>query len=77
MSWWAVVGSFFAKAISALVTRWLVRRDAKKEANLEMALGISYEDRKRANEIRDRVDTLKSSPELHNNPSTDKRGYRD
>lgn len=78
MSLWAVIGSFFAKAFSALVTRWLVRRDAKKEANLEMALETKDADRKRANEIRDSVDAHKSAPKLHNDsPSTDNRGYRD
>jgi hypothetical protein len=76
MNWWAVIGSFFAKALSALITRWLVRRDAKREADLEKALEVSNEDRKRANEIRDRIDAFKPASKLHNN-TTDSRGYRD
>jgi hypothetical protein len=67
----------FAKALSALITRWLVRRDAKREADLEKALEVSNEDRKRANEIRDRVDALRADPKLHDNKTTDNRGYRD
>lgn len=78
MSWWAIVGSFFSKVFSALITRWLVRRDAKNEAVLEMTLEVSREDRKHANEIRDRVSTVKPLAKLHDNDKpTDNRGYRD
>jgi len=77
MTWWAILGSFLSKVFFALFNRWAVRRDAMKEATLEMTLEISNEDRKRANEIRDRVDALRADPKLHDNTTTDNRGYRD
>lgn len=76
MAWWAVVTSFLAKVFSALLGRWVVRNDAKKDAKLEMALEVNHADRKRANEIRDRVDAVRVNRELRSDP-TDKRGYRD
>ena len=76
MTWWAIIGSFLSKVFSALIGRWLIRRGAKKEAKVEVALEVNNADRKRANEIRDRVDTGRVNHELHSDP-TDKRGYRD
>lgn len=69
---WTLVVSFFGKIFSALIGRWLVRREAKKEVAAE----IKQEDRKKANEIRDRVDDAKSSGRVRPKPD-DNRGYRD
>lgn len=77
MSWWAVIGSFFSKVLSTLISYWLVWRGAKKEAVLEKTLEVSREDRENANEIRDRVSTVKPPTKLYDNKPTDKRGYRD
>jgi hypothetical protein len=69
---WTLVASFFGKIFSALIGRWLVRREAKKEIVAE----IKQEDRKKANEIRDRVDNAKSTGGVRPK-SDDSRGYRD
>jgi hypothetical protein len=69
---WTLVASFFGKIFSALIGRWLVRREAKKEVAAE----IKQEDRKKANEIRDRVDNAKSTGRVRPKPD-DSRGYRD
>jgi len=73
---WAIVASFFGRIAAALLGRWLVRADAKNDANVEMAAEIAHADRKRANEIRDRVDNARLGGGLHTKPA-DTRGYRD
>lgn len=73
---WAVVATFFARVFAALVGRWLVRQDAQQDAQTEMAAEIAHADRKRANEIRDRVDSARLGGGLHSKPN-DTRGYRD
>jgi hypothetical protein len=73
---WAVVASFFGRIFAALIGRWLVRQDAKQDAQVEMAAEIADADRKRANEIRDRVDAARLGGGMHPKPN-DQRGYRD
>lgn len=73
---WTLIASFFGKIFSSLIGRWLVRRDAMKEAKLEMSAEVKQEDRKKANEIRDRVDNAKSTGRVRPKPD-DSRGYRD
>ena len=73
---WTLVATFFARVFAALVGRWLVRQDAKQDAQTEMAAEIAHADRKRANEIRDRVDSARLGGGLHPKPN-DTRGYRD
>jgi len=72
---WTIVASFFGRIFAALVGRWLVRHDAKKDAETEMAAEIAHADRKRANAIRDRVDSARLGGGLHPKPN-DTRGYR-
>ena len=69
---WTAVAAFFGKIFSALIGRWLVRKGAEKEVKAE----IKEEDRKKANEIRDRVDNARAAGELRPKPN-DSRGYRD
>jgi hypothetical protein len=72
---WAIVASFFGRIFAALIGRWLVRQDAKKDAQVEMAAEVAEHDRKRANEIRSRVDNARLGGGLHPKPN-DTRGYR-
>ncbi len=73
---WALIASFFGRIFAALIGRWLVRQDAKQDAQVEMAAEIADADRKRANEIRDRVDAGRLGGGLHTD-KPDNRGYRD
>lgn len=73
---WTIVASFFGRIIAALAGRWLVRRDAKQDAQTEMAAEIAHADRAKANAIRDRVDNARLGGGLHPKPD-DARGYRD
>ena len=73
---WALVASFFGRIFAALVGHWLVRQDAKKDAQTEMAAEVAEHDRKRANEIRDRIDGARLGGGMHPKPA-DTRGYRD
>lgn len=72
---WTLVVSFFGRIFAALVGRWLVRQDAKRDAQNEMAAEIAHEDRKKANAIRARVDGARLGGGLHPKPN-DTRGYR-
>lgn len=72
---WALVASLFGRIFAALVGRWLVRQDAKEDAQTEMVLEVERHDRKRANEIRAKVDAARIGGGLHNKPD-DQRGYR-
>ena len=72
---WTIVASFFGRIFAALVGRWLVRHDAKKDAETEMAAEIAHADRKRANAIRDRVDSARLGGGLGPKEG-DNRGYR-
>ena len=74
---WALIASFFGRIFAALIGRWLVRQDAERDAQVEMAAEIADADRKRANEIRDRVDAGRLGGGLHSNNPDDNRGYRD
>lgn len=74
---WTLVATFFARVFAALVGRWLVRQDAKQDAQTEMAAEIAEHDRKRANEIRDRVDSARLGGGLRSTKPDDQRGYRD
>jgi len=74
---WGLVASFFGRIFAALIGRWLVRQDAERDAQVEMAAEIADADRKRANEIRDRVDAGRLGGGLHSNKPDDNRGYRD
>ena len=74
---WGLVASFFGRIFAALIGRWLVRQDAKQDAQVEMAAEIADADRKRANEIRDRVDAGRLVGGLHSDKPNDNRGYRD
>jgi hypothetical protein len=73
---WAVLATILGRIIAALTGRWLVRRDATQDAQAEMSAEIADADRKRANEIRDRVDGARLGGGLQPDPS-DTRGYRD
>lgn len=73
---WALVASFFGRIFAALVGRWLVRQDAKQDAQTEMAAEIAEHDRAKANAIRDRVDAARLGGGLQPKPN-DARGYRD
>lgn len=73
---WALIASFFGRIFAALIGRWLVRQDAKQDAQVEMSAEIADADRKRANEIRDRVDAGRLGGRLHTD-KPDNRGYRD
>jgi hypothetical protein len=72
---WAIVASFFGRIFAALIGRWLVRQDAKQDAQVEMAAEIAEHDRERANKIRDRVDAARLGGGMHPKPD-DQRGYR-
>ena len=72
---WAIVASFFGRIFAALIGRWLVRQDAKQDAQVEMAAEIAEHDRERANKIRDRVDAAQLGGGMHPKPN-DQRGYR-
>jgi hypothetical protein len=74
---WAIVASFFGRIFAALIGRWLVRQDAKKDAQVEMAAEVAEHDRKRANEIRDRVDAARLGGGMRSTKPEDARGYRD
>lgn len=73
---WALVASFFGRIFAALVGRWLVRQDAKQDAQTEMAAEIAEHDRAKANAIRDRVDAARLGGGLRSR-AEDRRGYRD
>lgn len=73
---WALVASFLGRIFAALVGRWLVRQDAKQDAQTEMAAEIAEHDRAKANAIRDRVDAARLGGGLQPKPN-DTRGYRD
>lgn len=77
MAVWTALAAFIGKFFSALVARWLVRKDAAQDAQVEMAAEIADADRKRANEIRDRVDAGRLGGGLHSDRPDDNRGYRD
>lgn len=57
--------------------RWFFTAEAiAAKAEVEQAAEIAEHDRKRANEIRDRVDSARLGGGLHPKPN-DTRGYRD
>lgn len=72
---WTLVVSFFGRIFAALVGRWLVRQDAKRDAQNEMAAEVAEHDRKRANEIREKIDSARLGGGLGPKKS-DNRGYR-
>lgn len=72
---WTILATFFGRVFAALTSIWLVRQDAKKDAKTELALEVSKNDRKEANQIRDRVDAVKHNG-VRSKPN-DNRGYRD
>ena len=73
---WGAIASFLGGIIVALVDKWLARQDAKRDAQAEMASEIAHADRKKANEIRDRIDGARLGGGMHPD-ANDTRGYRD
>lgn len=71
---WAVLLGLLGRVFSFF--RWMVRRDAAQDAQQEMGAEIAAADRKRANEIRDRIDSARLGGGLQSKPE-DTRGYRD
>jgi hypothetical protein len=76
MAWLNAIFQIIGNALRWFVERELNRKDAAGKANTEMSAEIANADRRKANEIRDRVDAARIGGGLHPKPN-DTRGYRD
>lgn len=76
MDWLKAVFQIIGSALRWFVERELNRKDAAEKANAEMSAEIANADRRKANEIRDRVDAARIGGGMHPK-SDDNRGYRD
>ena len=77
MNWLSAILAFLGGVARWWAERQFHRRDAAEDAQVEMAAEIADADRKRANEIRDRVDAGRLGGGLHSDRPDDNRGYRD
>ncbi len=73
---WAAIIGVLGRILAVILGRWITRGDAGKDAADKVVAEVEREDRRKANEIRDRVDGARLGGGLQSKP-TDTRGYRD